>query len=138
MVQVRKSFPAKKDGSLDVDVWIDLLVGFSNPSDCERMRRACEMAADAENSDVSVSRYGKIKCFTAGLEMATILSELHLDETALIAAVIYRAVREQHVHLDVVRKKLGQDVAQLVEGVLRMAAISAYRGGGENSLIMSE
>lgn len=134
MVQVRKSFPARKDGSLDVDAWIDLLVGFGDADDCERMRHACAMAAEAERNDVSVSRYGKIKCFTAGLEMATILSELHLDETALIAAVIYRAVREQHVHLDVVRKKLGQDVAQLVEGVLRMAAISAYRGGGESVL----
>lgn len=92
------------------------------------MRTACSLAAEAERNDTHVSRYGKIKCFSAGLEMATILSELHLDEPALIAAVIYRAVREQHIQLSVVKKKLGTEVASIVEGVLRMAAISAYRG----------
>lgn len=128
MVQVRKTYPRLDDGSLDVDAWIDTLVGFEQVEQRDAMQIACELAANAEQNDIRVSRYGKVKCFTAGLEMATILSELHLDEPALIAAVVYRAVREQHIQLEVIRKKLGDEVASLIEGVVKMAAISAYQG----------
>ena len=134
MVQVRKSYPTQSDGSLDIDGWIDQLTGFEKEQERALMRMACTLSAEAELNDKHVSRYGKIKCFSAGLEMATILSELHLDEPALIAAVVYRAVREQHIQLGVVRKKLGPEVASIVEGVLRMAAISAYRGDGAKVL----
>ena len=134
MVQVRKKYPRLDDGSLNVDAWIDTLNGFDQEEQREAMRIACEMAAIAEQNDERVSRYGKIKCFAAGLEMATILSELYLDEPALIAAVVYRAVREQHIQLEVVKKKLGTEVAHLIEGVLRMAAISAYSGDRDNVL----
>ncbi len=134
MVQVRKKYPRLEDDSLDVDAWIDTLNGFSQEEQRNAMRLACEMAANAERNDKNVSRFGKIKCFSAGLEMATILSELHLDEPTLIAAIVYRAVREQHIQLEVVRKKLGKEIAILIEGVLRMASISAYRADGEDVL----
>lgn len=135
MVQVRKTFPCLEDGSLDTDAWIRMLTGFEDAEQRKAMRCACEMSSEAERNDTYVSRYGKIKCFSAGLEMASILSELHLDEPALIAAVIYRAVRERHIQLEVVRKKLGDEVATLVEGVLRMAAISAFRSDSDDQVL---
>src|SRR5690606_33145045 len=41
-----------------------------------------------------------------------------------VAAVIYRAVREQKTTAEDVRLRLGDEVAELVDGVQRMAAIS--------------
>ena len=55
---------------------------------------------------------------------ADILADLKLDQESLIAAVLYRAVREGKTSLDIVRKQFGVDTALLIEGVLRMATIS--------------
>ena len=47
----------------------------------------------------------------------------------MIAAVIYRAVRENQITAKHVRKQFGDAVADLVEGVLKMVAISNIRIG---------
>ena len=56
--------------------------------------------------------------------MAEILVELHLDSEAVIAAILYRSVRESRLSLAELEEKFGANVAKLVEGVLRMAAIN--------------
>ena len=63
--------------------------------------------------------------FQTGLEIAEILADLKLDQESLVAAVIYRGVREGKITLEAVNKHFGPVVAKLIEGVLRMAAISA-------------
>ncbi len=125
MVQVRATYPRLADGTLDRDAWIAQLPGFEDESDARRMQRACALsqASQREASD----NKSPIGCFDAGLEMARILADLHMDEDALIAAVIYRAVREARVEHAQVVEDLGDTVGKLVEGVLRMAAISQSR-----------
>lgn len=144
MVQVRQAYPKQTNGELDVDAWLALLPGFDKPSDVERMAVACQLAAKAQSkvkpNHPEIKRTGKhapaavvekpiglIGCFDAGLEMASILAALHMDEEVLIASVIYRAVREERVAMDIVADRLGLEVAGLVQGVLRMAAISTLR-----------
>src|SRR5690606_9284239 len=56
--------------------------------------------------------------------MAEILADLHLDEEGLVAAILYRAVREGTLALESVERDFGRGVSKLIDGVLRMAAIS--------------
>ena len=56
--------------------------------------------------------------------MAEILADLKLDQDSLIAAIVYRAVREGKATLESAAEHFGPVVAKLIEGVLRMAAIS--------------
>lgn len=132
MVQVRKSFPQNNDGSLAVDRWIAQLNGFEGEQDRQRLTSAIRVVEQAQALDPDVDEKGirsngKIGCFASGLEMARILSELHLDENAIIAALAYRAVREKRLELSFIETTLGSEVATLIEGVLRMAAISELR-----------
>ncbi|HAB55169.1 MAG TPA: GTP diphosphokinase [Cellvibrionales bacterium] len=129
MVQVRKTYPKRENGSLDVDTWLASLPGFTDPDTTARMEVACQLASAAQSSTIIKGQrpHGLIGCFDAGLEMAGILGSLHMDEEVLIAAVIYRAVREERVAIDKVKSSLGSEVASLVQGVLRMAAISSLR-----------
>ena len=129
MVQVRKTYPKRENGSLDVDTWLASLPGFIDPDTTARMEVACQLASAAQLSTIIKGQrpHGLIGCFDAGLEMAGILGSLHMDEEVLIAAVIYRAVREERVDIDKVKSTLGSEVASLVQGVLRMAAISSLR-----------
>ncbi|MEZ7984224.1 MAG: GTP diphosphokinase [Pseudomonadales bacterium] len=129
MVQVRKTYPKRENGTLDVDTWLASLPGFIDPDTTARMQIACQLSSAAQSSIIKKNQrpHGLIGCFDAGLEMAGILGSLHMDEEVLIAAVIYRAVREERVAINKVESSLGSEVASLVQGVLRMAAISSLR-----------
>ena len=63
-------------------------------------------------------------CFRTGLEMVEILVELKLDMDTLVAAVLYRAVRETKLSLKNVEVDFGVLVAGLIRDVQGMAAIS--------------
>jgi GTP pyrophosphokinase len=56
--------------------------------------------------------------------MADILADLKLDQDSLIAAVLYRAVREEKTTLERITNVFGRDIAHLIDGVLRMATIN--------------
>ena len=45
-------------------------------------------------------------CFRIGLEMAQILAELNMDQATLVAAILYRVVREERVSIEVIEKAL--------------------------------
>lgn len=127
MVTVRNQQVIREDGSVDLDAWIERLKDKVDISDAEGLRDlalyAQELEHKARRSDTVWA--DSTSSFRSGLEMADILADLHLDTDALKAAVIYRAVREGQATLGDVNRKAGGQIAKLVEGVLRMAAISA-------------
>jgi len=60
---------------------------------------------------------------------------LQLDQDALVAAILYRAVRENKITLNEIQTGFGDTVAKLVKGVLRMAAISYQRNENEDRVL---
>lgn len=121
MVQVRTSHPLH-DGSVDIDAWV-VGVGVDD-GDAAVLKRACELSAQAEErARRSENQWADVSCLRAGMEMAGILHDLNLDIESLLAAVVYRAVRERKLPLREVRDAFGDEVANLVNGVLQMAAI---------------
>ena len=129
MVKVRQDQPLRDDGSVNLDVWLRQLQEINPNFDMGRLRGACDLAEKAEERAVVTNTAwpsGR-SSFRTGLEMADILSELRMDEEGIVAAIIYRAVRENQITLNHVRKQFGKSVADLVEGVMRMAAISNVR-----------
>ncbi|MDF2641638.1 MAG: pyrophosphokinae [Pseudomonas sp.] len=127
MVQVRAHQPINTDGSINLDAWLDHIVSVDLILDRKAMKEACEFARDAEKKDnAGKSHWAEgTSCFQTGLEIAEILADLKLDQDSLVAAVIYRGVREGHIALADVEQRFGATVAKLIDGVLRMAAISA-------------
>lgn len=126
MVKVREDYPVKADGSLDLDVWLARLAGRVELYDPAALKRACEFAekVDRENSAQINVWSTRTSSFITGLAMADILADLKLDQESLTAAVLYRAVREGKTTQQVIEKEFGPDIAHLIDGVLRMAAIS--------------
>ncbi|GHA89280.1 GTP diphosphokinase [Modicisalibacter luteus] len=126
MVKVREDQPLTATGGVDIGVWLDRLNADVSLRDVDEMRAACDLAerlaSEAEKPHKAWLEDGS--SFRTGLEMADILSDLKLDQEALEAAVLYRAVREGRISLQAVEKRFGGGVARLIEGVLNMAAIS--------------
>ncbi|GGJ90702.1 GTP diphosphokinase [Pseudomonas matsuisoli] len=127
MVQVRAHQPINTDGSINLEAWLDHVVSLDPLLDRASLGAACEFARGVEQQANAAQNLWVegTSSFQTGLEIAEILADLRLDQDSLVAAVIYRAVREGKTDLVEVHKRFGDTVAKLVEGVLRMAAISA-------------
>lgn len=129
MVKVREEHPEKADGSVDLERWVRRL---HVPDTVNRgtLLHACGVARAADErvqSDPEISWGEGASCLRAGLEMAEILAELHVDQDGLVAAILYRAVREGKLASSVVADQFGAPIAKLIDGVLRMAAISRVK-----------
>jgi len=126
MVKVREDQPLTSSGNVDIQQWLARLQEDVRLRDPDRLAQACEWAQrlESEAPDTHRVRSGPGSSFRMGLEMADILGELKLDQTALEAAVLYRSVRETLITLEAVEKRFGAEVAGLIDGVRQMAAIS--------------
>ncbi|MFD2190106.1 GTP diphosphokinase [Pistricoccus aurantiacus] len=126
MVKVREDQPLTPEGHVDIERWLERLQADVALRDVPRLRGICELvqrlALEAEHP--YKAWLAKETTFRLGLEMADILGELKLDQQTLEAAVLYRVVREGLMSLETVGRQFGQEVASLIDGVLRMAVIS--------------
>lgn len=128
MVKVRDDYPLTEDGTVDLVRWVDHICAFDSRFDADRLLRACEMSqAAALDHPGGEHAWGAMNCLVAGLEIARILVELKLDETAIVAGILYRTVREEKLSIESVEDAFGAEVIKLIDGVVRMAAISALQ-----------
>ena len=127
MVQVREDLIADTDGEAAIEKWLDKVSELTEFGDIELVRQACRTSLEIETAAVNEDRIWaeEHNSFVIGLEMAHILVELELDQNAVVAGILYRAVREGKLELSRVEKEFGKETAGLIEGVARMAAISA-------------
>ena len=131
MVKVKQHQPIFSENGVDLEDWLALLAERCPLVSVDRLQEACELSEQAEKKALQTTGAwapGRSSYLT-GLEMADILAELQVDEDGLIAAIIYRAVRENQITAKHVRKQFGNAVADLVEGVLKMVAISNIQIG---------
>ena len=127
MVQVRDLHPIKTNGDIDINAWLEDLTVSLDITDVSRIREACEITEKALENAAEHDDYwedANVDCFRTGLEMAVILASLKVNEETLVAAILYRSVRENKLPLDTVGKTFGPTIKQLITGVLQMAAIS--------------
>ena len=129
MVKVREDTPTNVNGELDISAWLKRISAFSHmpADDLPQLEKACVLAQQVEPLEGDkITGWGKgYTTLRAGLDMAEILVDLHTDTETLLAAVLYRSVRENKLDNKKVEKDFGPRVAQLIDGVRRMAAISS-------------
>ena len=127
MVQVRTEQPVSQDGSIDLPSWVAQIIAVDPLLDAQGLLSACEFARDAEQKAKETHNVWAegASSLQIGLEIAQILVDLKLDQETLVAAILYRTVREGKAPLGEIERLFGPVVSKLIDGVLRMAAISA-------------
>ncbi|MAE22875.1 GTP diphosphokinase [Pseudomonas chengduensis] len=140
MVQVRAHQPVNDDGSINLEAWLEHVTRVDPALDRQALQEACEFARDLEQQANTTPHHWSedASTFRAGLDIAEILADLKLDQDSLVAAIIYRGVREGKITLAAVQQRFGPVVAKLIEGVLRMAAISASINPRESVVVGSQ
>ena len=142
MVKVRDEHPVRDDGSVDLELWLQRLQMQTDIADADQLCRACETvrraheASLAQNDGWTESPHKN--CYSIGLEMAQILAELQQDQETLVAAVLYRAVREEKLSLAVVKREFGASIETLIQGVLQMAAIGSRKNPRHDSTVLGD
>ncbi|MEP0202100.1 MAG: GTP diphosphokinase [Halioglobus sp.] len=137
MVQVREQSYIDESGAVDLDRWLaQLPIAFSE-QESDRLLQAAGAARNAQTlPGIDGGDWAtQANCFLAGLETVQILADLHVGADCLVAAILYRAVREQRLPLETVTAQFGKEVGSLISGVLRMAAISGLHGQSENPVL---
>lgn len=133
MVQVRDQFHVSADGQVDVSSWLAHIPLALESADRERLADAAQMASEArERPGVDASDWSAHSdCLLAGVETAQILAELQVGVDCLLAGLLYRAVREGRLATATVTDRFGPGTGNLLEGVLRMAAVGDLRNTGD-------
>lgn len=122
----------KVNGAFDFEAWLghvkEKAGKLADEDAFSLLLQAATLSQMVENEaglQGNVSQQG-FSSFQVGLKMVDIMLDLNMDVDALVAALLYRSVRENKLALEDVVKQFGDEPAKLVQGVLDMAAISAY------------
>lgn len=138
MVKVREDQPIKQDGSVDLDLWFERIDEVVQFKDSDRFKAACQLVEEAVLKEVDAEdRWGAGEnALLVSMEMVQILSDLQQEEEALVAAMLYRAVREEKLSIDRVKSRFGSAIARLIEGVLQMAAIGTRKNPRDDDSVL--
>ena len=125
MVKVRDDH-ISPDGRVDIDAWIESLSSQVDLTDEQEVRRACDIAQTLESEAIANHKQwnADISSLQIAMEMTQVLAELHMDQASIVAAILYRPVREGRLSLVQVEKDFGDEIAKLIDGVSKMAAIT--------------
>src|SRR5690554_7217796 len=137
MVKVREDHPLLHDGSLYIELFFFKQKTAYEIKDTDTLERAILLANELADEAVLNRTYWSIDSMQMGLEMAHILLDLRLDTESITVAILHRAVREGRIPLSRIEAEFGGEVAKLIEGVLRMAAISAIQNSS-NDIVLGQ
>ena len=108
------------EANIDVDTWLTNVANRIGQDSLPRLAAACTVVKTLSNTPTT-QRSG---VYATGIGMADILAYLFWDETALVAALLYRATRRELISIASIREQFGDDVAQLVADTLAMGRLS--------------
>ena len=103
-----------------IDVLIENASVYLSDEDCEAIEEAYLFAKDAHEGQFRKSGEPFIM---HPVEVAIILSDLRMDSDTLRAAVLHDTVEDTEYTLDDIRKKFGDTVAELVDGVTKINSL---------------
>ncbi|HEY3413245.1 MAG TPA: bifunctional (p)ppGpp synthetase/guanosine-3',5'-bis(diphosphate) 3'-pyrophosphohydrolase [Armatimonadota bacterium] len=96
---------------------VNAILSYSPMEDVETLRAAFEFASVAHSKQIRETGDPYI---VHPLEVAEILASLELDMATIIAGLLHDTVEDTGVTLEDVRKRFGDEIAQLVDGVTKL------------------
>ncbi len=103
-----------------IDVLLDKIRASEKQYDIDKIYAAYELADEAH---ADVKRSSGEPYITHPIAVACILLEFCMDTDTLVAALLHDVVEDTDTSLDFIRKKFGEDVANLVDGVTKIGQV---------------
>lgn len=106
--------------TITIDDLMERLKACDKQYDTEKITRAYELADAAHEGQM---RSSGEKYITHPLSVASILLDYCMDTDTLCAALLHDVVEDTETSLDELRKKFGEDVAVMVDGVTKIGQV---------------
>ncbi|MBK9161746.1 MAG: bifunctional (p)ppGpp synthetase/guanosine-3',5'-bis(diphosphate) 3'-pyrophosphohydrolase [Nitrosomonadales bacterium] len=104
----------------NADLLLEEASAYLKPQDVEHIRASIEFSRAAHHGQV---RHSGDPYISHPIAVARILTTLHLDVQAVIAALLHDVVEDTEVTLEQVSEKFGKPVADLVDGLSKLDKI---------------
>ncbi len=102
---------------LDAEALIQEVSAYLRPEDVATIKSALEFSAEAHQGQLRESGDPYV---THPIAVARILTPLHLDTQAIVAALLHDVVEDTAIHIEDVAQKFGKPVAEMVEGLSKL------------------
>ncbi|MGN0597941.1 MAG: RelA/SpoT family protein [Ruminiclostridium sp.] len=103
-----------------IEMLIDRITSGDKTYDLDKIKAAYELAAEAHKDQVRSSGEPYISHPVA---VAYILLDFCMDTDTIVAALLHDVVEDTDIPLETIRKKFGEDVALLVDGVTKIGLV---------------
>ena len=115
MVKAYDEVPREDTGNVDIDEWVRELCVAHEELDADEICQACRFVHGLP---------GGVTYLDNGVALAQLVAELKMDTASVLAALVYRPLREQAASEKDIVRKLGSETAHIVGAVVRMATTS--------------
>ena len=106
--------------NVTIDDLMQRVIAADKQYDADKIRRAYDLAEKAHEGQM---RSSGEKYITHPLSVAMILMDYYMDTDTICAALLHDVVEDTGIELDEIRKKFGDDVALLVDGVTKIGKV---------------
>lgn len=110
----------KSMDNVTIDDLMQRVIAADKQYDADKIRRAYDLAEKAHEGQM---RSSGEKYITHPLSVAMILMDYYMDTDTICAALLHDVVEDTGIELDEIRKKFGDDVALLVDGVTKIGKV---------------
>ena len=100
---------------------LDAVVSYHPEANIEIIEKAYVFSAKAHHGQL---RLNGEPYLMHPLEVAAILTQLHLCEASIVTGLLHDTVEDTHATLDQIEEAFGQEIASLVDGVTKISRIS--------------
>ncbi|WP_434354143.1 bifunctional (p)ppGpp synthetase/guanosine-3',5'-bis(diphosphate) 3'-pyrophosphohydrolase [Psychrobacter sp. HD31] len=105
---------------IDVDAWLLKVADRIGKKQLDNLKTAVAFIQQCDESNDE----DRSSTFATGIGMTDILTYLHQDEEALVAAMLYRSARESLITQQQIEEKFGKNINNLVQEALAMGRLS--------------
>ena len=102
---------------VDAEALIDEVSAYLKPEDVATVKSAIDFSAAAHQGQLRQSGHPYI---SHPIAVARILTPLHMDAQAIVAALLHDVVEDTAIHTEDVAAKFGKPVADMVEGLSKL------------------
>lgn len=120
MVKLREEFHSEQDHTIEANVWFQHVGENRNPQEINFLQQAYQLSL---LSGEHVPTITGNSCIQEGLAIADILDNLGLDIDTIVAGMVYPSVRYAELSAEDITEHLGEKIAKLVSGAIKMDAI---------------
>lgn len=106
--------------TITIDTLMQKIAASEKPYDTDKIMRAYRLADEAHEGQM---RSSGEKYITHPLSVASILLDYLMDTDTICAALLHDVVEDTETTLDEIRKKFGEDVAVMVDGVTKIGQV---------------